>query len=54
VPLRSSTALGFSDGIAAAKELRLVRDQAKHLVDRLPSQYEFLAQLHGTRQPDHA
>jgi flavin-dependent dehydrogenase len=54
VPLRSSTALGFSDGIAAAKELRLVRDQAKHLVDRLPSQYEFLAQLHGTRQPDQA
>lgn len=44
-PVRSPPALAHMDGTAARKELRLVRDQAKDLVNRLPSQYEYFAQF---------
>jgi tryptophan halogenase len=47
VPLRAPTAISRFDGLAATKELGLVRDQANHLVERLPSQYEYFAHLHG-------
>ncbi len=44
--LRAPVALRYLDGIAAAKEFRAVRDQAKDLVERLPSQYGYFAHLH--------
>ncbi|GAA3086284.1 tryptophan halogenase family protein [Streptosporangium carneum] len=40
-------ALGLLDGTAAAKEFQAVRDQARYLVDRLPTQYGYFAHLHG-------
>jgi tryptophan halogenase len=47
VQLRASTALELADGIAATKELSLIRDQASDLVDRLPTQFDYLAHLNG-------
>jgi tryptophan 6-halogenase len=50
LPTRAPAALALSDDLAATKELGLVRDQAKDLVERLPSHYDFLArQRYGTR-----
>lgn len=45
--MRSLPGLAMMDGIAATKELRLVRDQAKTLVERLPSHFEYLAYVHN-------
>jgi flavin-dependent dehydrogenase len=45
VPLRAPPALGLLDDTAARKEFELVRDTAQRVVDKLPSQYEYLAQL---------
>ncbi|MFD9741218.1 tryptophan halogenase family protein [Umezawaea sp. NPDC059074] len=47
IPLRAPAALEHFDGIAAAKELSSVRDTASHLVENLPSQYEYFAHLRG-------
>ncbi|MGW1677366.1 tryptophan halogenase family protein [Saccharopolyspora sp. NPDC002376] len=46
---RSLPGLALMDDIAATKELRLIRDQAKSLVERLPSHYDYVAHLHGMR-----
>ncbi len=46
VPLRSAPALELMDGARAKKEFQLLRDQARDLVSRLPSQYEYLSQTH--------
>ncbi|GAA3570843.1 tryptophan 7-halogenase [Amycolatopsis ultiminotia] len=45
IPLRPSPALNISDETAARKEFAAIRDKAKFLVDTLPSQYEYLAEL---------
>ncbi len=50
--MRSLPGLTMLDDVAATKELRLVRDQAKTLAERLPSHYDYLAHIHnlkGTR-----
>ena len=39
--------LGKLDGTAADREFQLVADQAAALVEKLPSQYEYFAHLHG-------
>ncbi|MEU4769919.1 tryptophan halogenase family protein [Actinosynnema sp. NPDC023794] len=49
LPTRSAPALGLFDETAAAKEFARVRDQARYLVDRLPSQYGYFAELQGLR-----
>ena len=46
VGLKPSGAVGLMDGTRAAKEMQLIKDQARDLVRRLPSQYEYLAQMH--------
>lgn len=46
VPLQAPPALAAMDETAAAMELRILRDQARELVDKLPSQYEYFAHLH--------
>jgi len=43
---RAPGALDLMDGTAAAAELRKVRETSLDLVKNLPSQYEYLAQLH--------
>jgi tryptophan halogenase len=45
VPMRPPAALDLIDGTGAAKEFELVRDQAKDLVDRLPSHHDYLASM---------
>jgi flavin-dependent dehydrogenase len=47
LPVQAPAALRLVDDSAAYQELRSVCDQAKDLVDRLPSQYEYFARLHG-------
>ncbi|GAA4083653.1 tryptophan 7-halogenase [Nonomuraea soli] len=44
--LRAPRSLAMMDDLAADKELRLIRDQASSLAERLPSHYEYLARLH--------
>jgi hypothetical protein len=39
--------LRLLDQSGASQEFLRVRDQAKRLVDELPSQYEYFANLHG-------
>ncbi|MEU3166761.1 tryptophan halogenase family protein [Streptosporangium sp. NPDC006930] len=46
LPVQAPPALKLFDGTAAARELRLVREQARELVEKLPSQYEYFAHLH--------
>ncbi|GAA3671982.1 tryptophan 7-halogenase [Nonomuraea antimicrobica] len=46
IPLRPPPALGLLDGTAAAKEFQAIGDQARDLVNRLPSQYSYFAHLH--------
>lgn len=46
VPLTAAPALALMDQTATAKEFRLVKDQGRELVNRLPSHYEYLAQMH--------
>ncbi|MEV0260319.1 tryptophan halogenase family protein [Streptomyces sp. NPDC050617] len=47
VPLRSAPVLGLMDGARARKEFQLLRDQARDLVSRLPSQYAYLSRMHA-------
>jgi flavin-dependent dehydrogenase len=47
LPVRPLPALANLDASAARKEFELVREQGQILVDRLPSQYEYFAHLHG-------
>ncbi|WP_432931909.1 tryptophan halogenase family protein [Microbispora sp. CA-135349] len=47
--VRPQAGLAMMDDVAANKELRLIRDEAKSLVERLPSHYEYLAHLHALR-----
>ncbi|QWF84490.1 Flavin-dependent tryptophan halogenase RebH [Amycolatopsis sp. CA-230715] len=47
VPVQAPPALALFDDTSASKELQLVGDQARDLANRLPSQYTYLAQLHG-------
>ncbi|CCH30882.1 tryptophan halogenase family protein [Actinosynnema sp. NPDC047251] len=46
IPLRPSPSLALSDDTAARKEFAAIRDKARHLVERLPAQYEYHARLH--------
>lgn len=46
IPVRPSPALRHMDGTAAHEEFRLIREQVKRLVEKLPNQYEYLAQFH--------
>ncbi|QWF85978.1 tryptophan halogenase family protein [Amycolatopsis sp. CA-230715] len=54
LPVRAPAALSRFEQVNAAKELQLVRDRAKELVGRLPSQYEYFAGLHGVPEGDQA
>ncbi|MGW1373905.1 tryptophan halogenase family protein [Streptomyces sp. NPDC002446] len=50
--VRALPGLAMMDDVAATKELRLVRDQARTLVEQLPSHWDYLAHVHslkGTR-----
>jgi hypothetical protein len=51
IPLASSPAVALSDDTAAQKEFADIRGRARHLVEKLPNQYEYFAQLrrNGTR-----
>jgi tryptophan 6-halogenase len=46
IPMRVSAALPLMDSAAAVRELRIVGEQARYLVDKLPSQREYLAQFY--------
>ncbi|MBZ9638895.1 tryptophan halogenase family protein [Streptomyces sp. PSKA30] len=46
IPLRAPGALDLMDGSAAAEEFARVRSTSSELVRSLPSQYEYLAQMH--------
>ncbi len=46
VPLRSLPALSYVSDAAAKREFTLIADQARNMVEKLPSQYEYCAQLH--------
>ncbi|MGW0811398.1 tryptophan halogenase family protein [Nonomuraea sp. NPDC002799] len=46
IPVKAPAALALMDPAAADKEFQLLKDQAADLVRRLPSQYEYLAQMH--------
>ncbi|MEU0399872.1 tryptophan halogenase family protein [Streptomyces sp. NPDC006197] len=48
--VRSLPGLAMMDDIAATKELRLIRDQAASLVEKLPSHSEYLAHVHGLKE----
>jgi tryptophan halogenase len=45
--VQAPPALRLLDTGAAAKELQMLGEQARDLVDRLPTQYEYFAHLHG-------
>ncbi|MDT0464467.1 tryptophan halogenase family protein [Streptomyces gibsoniae] len=45
IPLKPAPALSLMNDSRAAKEFQTVRDQARELVRRLPSQYEYLARM---------
>ena len=47
LPVQPLPVLGKLDGTAADREFQLVADQAAALVEKLPSQYEYFAHLHG-------
>jgi tryptophan 6-halogenase len=49
MPMHPSPALALAEPINAAKEMQAVRDHAAELVNRLPSQYEYFADLNNTR-----
>ncbi|WP_078504249.1 tryptophan halogenase family protein [Streptomyces viridochromogenes] len=44
--LKPAGALALMDDTRVTKEFQLIKDQARELVQRLPSQYEYLAQMH--------
>ncbi|MBL1115313.1 tryptophan 7-halogenase [Streptomyces sp. 110] len=44
IRLKSAPTLALMDGTRAAKEMQLVKDQARQLAQTLPDQYEYLAQ----------
>ncbi|MET8160160.1 tryptophan halogenase family protein [Sphaerisporangium sp. NPDC005289] len=46
VPMKPTPALALMDGTAADKEFQMLKDESLDLVKRLPSQYEYLAQMH--------
>ncbi|AUS81788.1 tryptophan 7-halogenase [Actinoalloteichus sp. AHMU CJ021] len=46
IPLAAPPALAHMDDTSAREEMRLIQHQAKDLVGRLPSQYEYFAQSH--------
>jgi tryptophan halogenase len=46
IPLQAPPALAHMDDTAARKEFQLIKDQVKDLMHRLPSQYEYFAQMH--------
>ena len=46
IPLKAPPALALMDQTAAAKEFQMVKDRQRELVNRLPSQYEYLAKMH--------
>ncbi|MFE2289631.1 tryptophan halogenase family protein [Streptomyces sp. NPDC059452] len=45
IDLRSAPVLSLMDDTRAAKEFQLLKDQADNIVERLPSQYEYLSQM---------
>jgi flavin-dependent dehydrogenase len=45
IPLRPSPAVTMTDDTAAQKEFSAIRDRAKYLVDTLPNQYEYFAEM---------
>ncbi|MFC0435407.1 tryptophan halogenase family protein [Kutzneria buriramensis] len=45
IPLRSSPAVGLSDDTAAQKEFQAIRGKAQHLVDALPTHYDYFAEM---------
>lgn len=45
IPLQPSPALSLADSTAAQKEFAAIRDKARFLVDTLPTQYEYFAQM---------
>ncbi|MFE6056572.1 tryptophan halogenase family protein [Kitasatospora sp. NPDC056446] len=47
LPVQPLPVLGKLDGSAADREFRLVADQTATLLEKLPSQYEYFAHLHG-------
>jgi tryptophan 6-halogenase len=47
LPVRPLPVLGKLDGTRADREFQLVAEQASTLVEKLPSQYEYFAHLHG-------
>ncbi|OJF15823.1 tryptophan halogenase [Couchioplanes caeruleus subsp. caeruleus] len=47
LPVPSLPVLGKLDGTAADREFQQVADQAAALLEKLPSQYEYFAHLHG-------
>ncbi|MEU8927036.1 tryptophan halogenase family protein [Kitasatospora sp. NPDC048545] len=47
VPVQAPPSLALLNDEAAVRELQLVKKQAARLVERLPSQYEYFAHLHG-------
>lgn len=48
VPLKPAPALALMDDVNAVKEFGLIRDTAAELVERLPSQYEYVKHLQGS------
>ncbi|MEV7358799.1 tryptophan halogenase family protein [Kitasatospora sp. NPDC091276] len=46
IELKAPPALALQDGSRAEKEFQLLSDQSAELLKRLPSQYEYLAQMH--------
>jgi tryptophan halogenase len=47
VPLQASPALTAIDATASGQAFRLVREEARDLVAKLPSMFEYSAHLHG-------
>ncbi|MBW4718049.1 tryptophan halogenase family protein [Saccharothrix obliqua] len=45
IPVRPSPALAKSDDTAAREEFAAIRDRARHLVERLPAQYDYVERL---------
>ncbi|WP_248958354.1 tryptophan halogenase family protein [Sphaerisporangium perillae] len=46
LPVKATPALALMDDTAAEKEFQMLKDESLDLVKRLPSQYEYLAQMH--------
>lgn len=45
IPARATPSLGMSDTAAAHKEFAAIRDKARHLIETLPSTYEYFASM---------